>query len=54
MKPTGRSVAAAAALLIAGLVGGWALRGFMAVDSCLDAGGAWEERGGYCVGAERR
>ena len=54
MRPTRRSAALGAALLILGLIGGWALRGFMAVDSCLDAGGAWEERGGYCAGASER
>ena len=30
---------------------GWWARGFLAVDSCLDAGGRWEYRGGFCEGA---
>lgn len=30
---------------------GWWARGFMAVDACLDAGGRWEARGGFCDGA---
>ena len=54
MRPAWRRAVVGAALLILGLVGGWSLRGFMAVDSCLDAGGAWEEQGGYCVGAAER
>ena len=49
-----RRAAAGAALLVLGLLGGWWLRGCLAVDSCLDAGGAWEDRGGYCVGAPER
>jgi len=38
------------AVLVLGLALGWWLRGFRAVDSCLDAGGRWEQRGGYCEG----
>jgi len=38
------------ATAIAGYAG-WVLRGHSDIDACLDAGGRWEERGGYCVGA---
>jgi hypothetical protein len=30
---------------------GWTLRGFIAVDACLDAGGRWQGSGQYCQGA---
>lgn len=30
-----------------GVLFGWQ---FMAIDACLDGGGAWESRGDYCVG----
>lgn len=36
--------------VIAGYAGWW-LRGQSDIDACLDAGGRWEERGSYCVGA---
>lgn len=35
----------------AGLAAGWWLRERLAIDSCLDAGGRWEYRDSYCVGA---
>jgi hypothetical protein len=42
-----------AVLLTAAVSGaaGWWLRGQSDIDACLDAGGRWEERGSYCVGA---
>jgi hypothetical protein len=42
---------AAAALLI-GIAAGWKASEWLAVDSCLDAGGAWEYQGSYCYGAK--
>ena len=30
---------------------GWWLRGQSDIDACLDAGGSWEKRGSFCVGA---
>ena len=38
-------------VLAVGAIAGWAARGFIAVDACLDAGGQWVDRGGYCLGA---
>lgn len=41
-------------LLLAATLGAWggcSAAQFMAIDSCLDAGGRWEERGSYCFGA---
>jgi hypothetical protein len=38
--------------LLAGLAFGWWVRGQSDVDACLDAGGRWEGRGSYCVGAQ--
>lgn len=32
---------------------GWWFRGFVASDACLDHGGRWEARGGFCEGARR-
>jgi hypothetical protein len=37
-------------MLALGLALGWWLREFWEVDGCLDAGGRWERRGGYCEG----
>ena len=42
------------ALLTAGLAAGWWLRGCIAVDACLDAGGTWQEGGSYCEGVPVR
>lgn len=36
---------------IAGLLIGWSVRYYLDTDACLDAGGRWEARGGYCFGA---
>jgi hypothetical protein len=33
------------------LLAGWWFREQAAIDACLDAGGRWETRGGYCLGA---
>jgi hypothetical protein len=33
-----------------GLLAGWYMRDFMAVNACLDAGGAWTSPG-VCIGA---
>jgi len=33
---------------------GWSFRSFVAIDDCLDAGGAWQERGSYCYGVSVR
>ena len=30
---------------------GWWAKGYIDSDSCYDAGGIWEKRGGYCYGA---
>jgi len=41
------------AIMLAGVMGawaGWSVRAFLAVDACMDAGGAWEGRGSYCYG----
>jgi hypothetical protein len=40
------------ALLAAALggVAGWEVRSFLAIDSCLDAGGRWEYQGDHCEG----
>ena len=40
--------------LLCGLIGscfGFWVRGYVDSDSCYDAGGVWESRGGYCYGA---
>jgi len=37
--------------VLAALLLGWWARGYSNIDACLDAGGAWEDRGGYCYGA---
>jgi hypothetical protein len=29
---------------------GWKAGWYMAIDACLDAGGAWEYQGAYCYG----
>ena len=50
---TRRIIIAATLAAILGGGAGWAARGFLAVDACLDAGGRWEARGGYCDGAHR-
>jgi len=39
------------ATALASLSPGWWLRGHMAIDDCLDAGGRWEYYRAYCVGA---
>jgi hypothetical protein len=39
--------------IVVGIVGlwlGWKAGWYMAVDACLDAGGAWEYHGAYCYG----
>ena len=33
-----------------GILAGWYMRDFMAVNACLDAGGAWTSPG-VCIGA---
>ena len=41
-------------MLLAAIIGlciGFWFRGFVDSDSCYDAGGVWESRGGYCYGA---
>lgn len=38
------------AALAVGALAGWYMRDFMAVNACLDAGGAWTQPG-VCVGA---
>jgi hypothetical protein len=38
-------------MLAIGLLLGWAARWYVDTDSCYDAGGIWESRGGYCFGA---
>ena len=38
-------------LAVSALAAGWWLRGQLAIDRCLDNGGRWEKRGGYCEGA---
>jgi hypothetical protein len=43
--------AALIATAFGSLSAGWWLRGHMAIDDCLDAGGRWEYAGSYCVGA---
>jgi hypothetical protein len=40
-----------AAMVALGALLGWWARGFLAVDACLDVGGRWEQRGGFCDGA---
>lgn len=37
--------------LALGVLLGWFARWYVDTDSCLDAGGKWESRGGYCFGA---
>ena len=37
--------------LAGGILLGWFARWFVDTDSCYDAGGVWESRGGYCFGA---
>ena len=39
-----------AAVLAVGIIVGWKAHAFLDIDSCLDAGGAWEYRGSYCHG----
>ncbi|MBX9815306.1 MAG: hypothetical protein K2X76_11445 [Sphingomonas sp.] len=49
MKTLRRFLAVTALLAIGGLFGlflGWK---FLARDACLDAGGAWNARGSYCL-----
>jgi hypothetical protein len=46
-----RRIIAAVAILTALYLGWWA-RGFVDIDSCLDAGGAWVYEGGYCRGID--
>jgi hypothetical protein len=36
------------AVAIVSLTFGYWLRGFMAIDSCLDAGGRWNYERGFC------
>ena len=38
------------AVLSVGIIIGWQVNNWLAIDSCLDAGGAWEYRGSYCYG----
>lgn len=33
-----------------GIWAGWAARSYLVIDSCLDAGGRWAERGDRCEG----
>jgi hypothetical protein len=39
------------AALVLGCWLGWQAATFLAIDSCLDAGGMWKEQGAYCYGA---
>lgn len=39
-------------LATAALVLGYLLRGFLAEDACMDAGGVWDDRRGLCQGIE--
>ena len=50
----GRKVAALFLLVafVAGTYFGWWVRGHSDIDACVDAGGRWEYRGSYCVGAK--
>jgi hypothetical protein len=41
-------------IFVIGLLLGWWLHDFLAVDSCLDAGGRWQKVGGYCEGLSDR
>ena len=50
MKGWNAILLAAVLSLSAGALAGWHARDFLAVDACLDAGGAWKGRG-YCAGA---
>jgi len=40
-----------AAVVVGAVWFGWWAKGFLDIDSCLDAGGRWEYNGGYCEGA---
>lgn len=51
MKP--RVVVIAIVALLVGLGIGWTVRGYLAIDACLDAGGGWQIAGGYCTGVDR-
>jgi hypothetical protein len=31
---------------------GWMAKGWLDVDACLDAGGAWQHSGQYCAGID--
>ncbi len=42
----------AVSLLLIGAVGGYQLNSFLTVDSCLDAGGAWDDQRGSCLYSE--
>jgi hypothetical protein len=39
-------------LIAVGLALGWWIRGNVAQDACLDAGGKWTSHGGYCYGTK--
>jgi hypothetical protein len=39
-------------LIAVGLALGWWIRGNVAQDTCLDAGGKWVTGGGYCHGTQ--
>lgn len=48
MKP--RLAYVIALVAIASASAGWWARDFIAIDTCLDAGGRWETRGGFSDG----
>jgi hypothetical protein len=50
MKRNSRTVLFCLATFLVGAYVGFWFKGQIAVDACLDAGGAWQSAGQYCVG----